>query len=157
MDFSIQLSADYPDKSYGGDRVYRDMLDQAMLADRMGFDAVSLTEHHLINILMMPAPLTFAVKIAAHTERVKIMTSVVVLPIHDMRVYAGNDAFIPRGQYHWLDLGARISQELFGWRLDMVLASEGALPYVRAAALHPEVQGSDHCPASVDLDPAILD
>ena len=89
MDFSIQLSADYPDKSYGGDRVYRDMLDQAMLADRMGFDAVSLTEHHLINILMMPAPLTFAVKIAAHTERVKIMTSVVVLPIHDMRVYAG--------------------------------------------------------------------
>lgn len=89
MEFSIQLSADYPDKSYGGDRVYRDMLDQAMLADRMGFDAVSLTEHHLINILMMPAPLTFAVKIAAHTERVKIMTSVVVLPIHDMRVYAG--------------------------------------------------------------------
>ncbi|MGB5066098.1 MAG: LLM class flavin-dependent oxidoreductase, partial [Albidovulum sp.] len=81
--------ADYPDKSYGGDRVYRDMLDQALLADRMGFDAVSLTEHHLINILMMPAPLTFAVKIAAHTKRIKIMTSVVVLPIHDMRTYAG--------------------------------------------------------------------
>ena len=89
MEFSIQLSADYPDKSYGGDRVYRDMLDQALLADRMGFDAVSLTEHHLINILMMPAPLTFAVKIAAHTKRIKIMTSVVVLPIHDMRTYAG--------------------------------------------------------------------
>ena len=89
MEFSIQLSADYPDKSYGGDRVYRDMLDQAVLADRLGFDAVSLTEHHLINVLMMPAPLTFATKIAAHTERVKIMTSVVVLPLHDMRSYAG--------------------------------------------------------------------
>lgn len=89
MDFSIQLSADYPDKSYGGDRVYKDMLDQAVLADRLGYDAVSLTEHHLINVLMMPAPLTFATKIAAHTERVKIMTSVVVLPLHDMRIYAG--------------------------------------------------------------------
>lgn len=89
MEFSIQLSADYPDKSYGGDRVYADMLDQAILADRLGFDAVSITEHHLINCLMMPAPLQFAVKIAAHTKRVKIMTSIVVLPLHDMRTYAG--------------------------------------------------------------------
>ena len=89
MKFSLQLSADYPDKSYGGDRVYRDMLDQAILADRLGYDAVSVTEHHLINLLMMPAPLTFATKIAAHTQRVRIMTSIVVLPLHDMRVYAG--------------------------------------------------------------------
>lgn len=89
MKFSIQLSADYPEKSYGGDRVYQDMLDQAILADRLGFDAVGLTEHHLINCLMMPAPLQFAVKIAAHTENIKIMTSVVVLPLHDMRTLAG--------------------------------------------------------------------
>ena len=89
MEFSIQLSADYPDKGYGGDRVYADMLDQAVLADRLGFDAVSVTEHHLINCLMMPAPLTFAVKIAAMTKAIKIMTSVVVLPLHDMRTYAG--------------------------------------------------------------------
>jgi len=87
--FSIQLSADYPDKSYGGDRVYQDMLDQAMLADALGFDAVNVTEHHLVNCLMMPAPLQFAVKIAAHTQRLKIMTSVAVLPLHDMRVFAG--------------------------------------------------------------------
>jgi len=89
MDFSIQLSADYPDKNYGGDEVYQDMLDQAILADQYGFDAVSITEHHLINCLMMPAPLQFAVKIAAHTQNIKIMTSVAVLPLHDMRVYAG--------------------------------------------------------------------
>lgn len=89
MDFSIQLSADYPDKSYGGDRVYADMVEQAVLADRLGFDAVSVTEHHLMNVLMMPAPLMFAVKIAAHTKRIKIMTSIVVLPLHDMRTYAG--------------------------------------------------------------------
>lgn len=89
MEFSLQLSADYPEKSYGGDRVYADMLDQAVLGDQLGFDAVSVTEHHLINCLMMPAPLQFAVKIAAHTSRIKIMTSIVVLPLHDMRSYAG--------------------------------------------------------------------
>ncbi len=89
MKFSVQLSADYPDTSYGGDRVYGDMIDQARLADRLGFDAVSITEHHLMNCLMMPAPLQFAVKLAAETKRINIMTSVVVLPLHDMRVYAG--------------------------------------------------------------------
>jgi len=87
--FSIQLSADYPDKNYGGDRVYRDMLNQAVAADKLGFDAVSITEHHLVNCLMMPAPLQFAVKIAAHTQQIKILTSIVVLPLHDMRTYAG--------------------------------------------------------------------
>ena len=89
MEFSVQLSSDYPDKTYGGDRVYQDMIDQAVLADRLGFDAVSITEHHLVNCLMMPAPLTFAVKLAAHTQQVKILTCVVVLPLHDMRTYAG--------------------------------------------------------------------
>ncbi len=89
MEFSLQLSADYPDKSYGGDRVYADMLDQAKLGDELGFDAVSITEHHLMNCLMMPAPLQFAVKLAVHTQRIKIMTSIVVLPLHDMRTYAG--------------------------------------------------------------------
>ena len=89
MKFCIQLSSDYPDKAYGGDRVYADMLDQARLADRLGYDAVSITEHHLVNCLMMPAPLTFAVKIAAETNQLNILTSVVVLPLHDMRVYAG--------------------------------------------------------------------
>ena len=89
MKFCAQLSADYPDKNYGGDRVYQDMLDQAVLADKLGFDSVSITEHHLINCLMMPAPLIFATKIAAHTKRLKILTSIVVLPLHDMRTYAG--------------------------------------------------------------------
>ena len=89
MKFSIQLSAYYPDKDYGGDRLYQDMIEQAVVADKLGYDAVSLTEHHLINILMMPAPLQFAIKLASVTQQINIITSVVVLPLHDMRVYAG--------------------------------------------------------------------
>ena len=38
MKFSIQLSAYYPDKSYGGDRLYADMFAQAVLGDRLGND-----------------------------------------------------------------------------------------------------------------------
>ena len=89
MHFCVQLSAYYPDKSYGGNRVYADMLEQARLADRLGYESVGITEHHLINILMMPAPLQFAVKIAAETKSINIITAVSVLPLHDMRVLAG--------------------------------------------------------------------
>ncbi len=127
--FSVQLSAYYPDHETGGRQLYRNMLDQAALADRLGYDAVSITEHHLINILLMPAPLQFAVKIASLTEKVKILTSVVVLPLHDMRVYAGEvvcaDIFtderlmlgVGRGAFHFemdrMGVPLEISREIF--------------------------------------------
>lgn len=92
MEFNHFLSAYYPDTRYGGDRLYRDMLAQARLADRLGYAAVSVPEHHLINILLTPAPLQMAVKVTAETERVAVVTSVAVLPLHDMRVFAGEVA-----------------------------------------------------------------
>ena len=116
MDFSIQLSAYYPDKSYGGDRLYRDMLEQAVLADRLGFESVSLTEHHLINILLMPAPLQFAVKIADATKRIKIMTAVGVLPLHDMRIYAGEVVVADIFTEGRLMLG--VGRGAFGYEMD---------------------------------------
>ena len=89
MEFNHFLSAYYPDTRYGGDKLIEDMLDQARLADRLGYASVSIPEHHLINILLNPAPLMMAVRLASETRAVKIMTSIVVLPIHDMRIFAG--------------------------------------------------------------------
>lgn len=138
MEFSIQLSAYYPDTQYGGNRLYQDMLQQAVLADRLGYDAVSITEHHLINLLLMPAPLQFAVKIASVTKQTKIMTAVVVLPLHDMRVLAGEvvcaDIFtdgrlmlgVGRGAFGFemSRMGAPldISREKFDESLDVLIA-----------------------------------
>jgi flavin-dependent trigonelline monooxygenase, oxygenase component len=89
MDFSYFLSAYMPDGSYGGKKVYEDMVAQAVLAEKLGYRGVAIPEHHLINILMIPSPLQLAVKIAALTRRIDLITSVVVLPIRDMRVLAG--------------------------------------------------------------------
>jgi alkanesulfonate monooxygenase SsuD/methylene tetrahydromethanopterin reductase-like flavin-dependent oxidoreductase (luciferase family) len=55
----------------------------------LGFRGVGIPEHHLQNLLLIPSPLQMAVKIAAHTSRVKLMTSVCQLPLRDMRVFAG--------------------------------------------------------------------
>lgn len=92
MDFNHFLSSYYPDPSYGGDRLYADMVDQAKSAERLGYDSVSIPEHHLINILLNPAPLLLAIKVACETENLDIITSVSVLPLHDMRVFAGEVA-----------------------------------------------------------------
>ena len=92
MDFNFFLSSYYPDPTYGGDRLYADMIAEARAAERLGFRGVSIPEHHLINVLLNPAPLQLAVKVACETERVDIVTSVAVLPLHDMRVFAGEVA-----------------------------------------------------------------
>ena len=89
MDFNHFLSAYYPDTSYGGDRLYADMVAQAKLVDRLGYRGVTIPEHHLINILLVPDPLQMAVKVAAVTRHVELVTSVCVLPLHDMRIFAG--------------------------------------------------------------------
>lgn len=89
MNFNHFLSAYYPDTSYGGDRLFNDMIAQAVHAENLGYASVSIPEHHLLNILLTPAPLQMAVKVAAETQHINIMTSVVQLPLHDMRTYAG--------------------------------------------------------------------
>ncbi|MEA2779422.1 MAG: hypothetical protein QOK29_966, partial [Rhodospirillaceae bacterium] len=55
----------------------------------LGYRGVSIPEHHVINILMIPSPLQMAVKLSGLTTNIEFVTSVVVLPIHDMRVFAG--------------------------------------------------------------------
>jgi len=89
VEFNHFLSAYYPDTAYGGARLYADMVSQAKLVERLGYRGVSIPEHHLINILLVPDPLQLAVKVASVTSRIEIMTSVCVLPLHDMRIFAG--------------------------------------------------------------------
>ena len=60
------------------------------------------------------------------------------------------------GHYSWWSQRFGVRAKNIGWRIDYVLASPNAMPFVRGAFLHPSVVGSDHCPAGVDLDPEIL-
>lgn len=60
------------------------------------------------------------------------------------------------GHYTWWSQRFGVREKNIGWRIDLVLASPGALPFVRNAAIHPDVRGSDHCPVSVELDPAVV-
>ena len=83
------LSSYLPDVSYGGKRLYDDMVEQAVAAEKLGYKGVTLPEHHLVNLLLMPSPLQMAVKVASVTDYLELVTSVAVLPLRDMRVFAG--------------------------------------------------------------------
>ncbi len=89
MDFNHFLTSYMPDPNIGSKTHFQNMVDQTILAEKLGYKTVSIPEHHLINLLMMPSPLQMAVKIASLTKNISVSTSVAVLPLHDMRTYAG--------------------------------------------------------------------
>ena len=73
MDFCHFLTSYMPDTAVGSKTHFQNMIDQSILADKLGYKTVSIPEHHLINILMMPSPLQMAVKIAnKSSQTVKI-------------------------------------------------------------------------------------
>lgn len=58
--------------------------------------------------------------------------------------------------YTWWSQRFGVRERNIGWRIDYILASEGAMPFLKRAQIHPKVMGSDHCPISVTVDAAIL-
>jgi len=82
--------------SKGEAQVIHEHLEQMKLADRVGFDAVWLTEHHFSSVPYVPdvmgeyglstSPFALACAVAQVTERVRIGTAVKVLPLeHPIR------------------------------------------------------------------------
>jgi exodeoxyribonuclease-3 len=61
------------------------------------------------------------------------------------------------GHYSWWSQRFGVRARNVGWRIDYVFASPAAMRFVRGAFLLPRVTGSDHCPAGVEVDPAIFD
>ena len=59
------------------------------------------------------------------------------------------------GAYSWWSQRFGVREKNIGWRIDLVLASPGAMPFLRDAFILANTLGSDHCPVGVDLDPAI--
>lgn len=49
---------------------------------------------------------------------------------------------------HWANARARN----VGWRIDYWLVSESLKHVIKAAEIHPDIMGSDHCPVSINLE-----
>lgn len=56
------------------------------------------------------------------------------------------------GYYTWWSHFANSRARNVGWRIDYFLVSDKLKPKVKAADIHADVMGSDHCPISITLD-----
>lgn len=56
------------------------------------------------------------------------------------------------GHYSYWDQQSRARERNVGWRIDYFFVSEALKAHLKAAAIHPEVLGSDHCPVGVELE-----
>jgi alkanesulfonate monooxygenase SsuD/methylene tetrahydromethanopterin reductase-like flavin-dependent oxidoreductase (luciferase family) len=63
-------------------RFYAECLEEIEEAERLGFAGVWLSEHHFVDDGYLPAPLVVAAAIAARTQRIRIGTNVLLLPMH---------------------------------------------------------------------------
>ncbi len=62
--------------------VYRQTIEQAVLADQLGFDHVWFTEHHFLDDGYLPSFQPMAGAIASRTERIRISTDIALVPLY---------------------------------------------------------------------------
>ncbi|HEY3700202.1 MAG TPA: LLM class flavin-dependent oxidoreductase [Spongiibacteraceae bacterium] len=64
-------------------QLYKAALEMAEYADRNGFSAFSLSEHHGSDDGYLPSPIVLAAGIAARTQKMQIMLAAMIVPLHD--------------------------------------------------------------------------
>ena len=55
------------------------------------------------------------------------------------------------GAYSWWSYRFKAREKNAGWRIDYFIVSQRLGDRVAEAAIHPDIQGSDHCPVSLVL------
>lgn len=78
----------YPELSRGVGQFYRELIDQAVLADRLGYQAFFIAEHHFHPYGAVANPAVILAAIAQRTERILLGPSVTILPFRDPRTVA---------------------------------------------------------------------
>lgn len=78
--FGLHYSCQSPEREW--ESLYRATLDQARLAEELGYESLSVAEHHFLPDGWVPVPAVLLAGFAAVTEEMALGTNVVVLPLH---------------------------------------------------------------------------
>lgn len=101
----ISVVDHYPEQSRGIGQFYREVVDQAVLADKLGYEAFFIAEHHFHPYGAVTNPAVLLAAIAARTERIKLGPAVAILPFHDPRLVAEDYAMLDQVSKGRLILG----------------------------------------------------
>jgi len=83
MDFTLRYDIRAPEFGAPQADLFEACLDQCEWADRLGFDAVGILEHHGSEDGYNPSPFVLAAAVAARTKRIRIRLTALILPLHD--------------------------------------------------------------------------
>ncbi len=89
----------YPSDRYPGhdrsiaDR-YRELLEDCVLAERLGYEIFFVAEHHFDEYGVIPNPAVWLAAAAARTERIRLAPAIAVLPFRDPRTVAEDYAIL---------------------------------------------------------------
>ncbi|QMU55738.1 MAG: LLM class flavin-dependent oxidoreductase [Candidatus Mycalebacterium zealandia] len=103
--FSMQTHADV---AADHKTLYRAALEQTKLVEKAGFDSVWLSEHHFLEDGYCPSPLATAAAMAAVTEKIRIGTAAMILPLHNPVRVAEDAAVVDNISEGRFDLGVAI-------------------------------------------------
>lgn len=73
---------------------YKQVIEQAELADELGYDTFFVAEHHFDEYGVIPNPAVWLAAAAQRTKRIKLAPAVAVLPFHDPRIVAEDYAML---------------------------------------------------------------
>jgi alkanesulfonate monooxygenase SsuD/methylene tetrahydromethanopterin reductase-like flavin-dependent oxidoreductase (luciferase family) len=119
--------------------LYATALEQCAWADRLGFAAVLLSEHHGSPDGYLPSPLVFGAAVAARTRQIRIQLAALIAPLHDPLRLAEDLAVldvVSGGRVVPVLAGGYVESEFraFGRRLaDRAGVMEGIVPFLERA------------------------
>ena len=138
----IQIGITQIAQSFGYDaisdtQVYEEEISGALLAEELGYDLVSMVEHHFEDYALCPDNFVYLAHLAAQTSRIKLMTGAVIVPwntplrvaerialldeLSDGRVIFGMGRGLSRREYEQFGIDMDTSRERFDEAVPMII------------------------------------
>lgn len=83
MEYSLFYLADqYERVPRSNEQLYKQIIEQSILAESLGYHGVYLAEHHVNDFGVIPSPAILLTSIAMRTTHLKLGTAISILPLH---------------------------------------------------------------------------
>jgi alkanesulfonate monooxygenase SsuD/methylene tetrahydromethanopterin reductase-like flavin-dependent oxidoreductase (luciferase family) len=90
MQFGVFLAAQNIRRDRSATELYGELLEQAVLAEELGFDCVWLPEHHFVHYISVPDLLQLTIAVADRTKTIRIGGAIFITAFHHPLLLAGS-------------------------------------------------------------------